>query len=558
MPVQAIPYLLYADLNSSIPANSDEFQALLQTLPRNGMLRVCSAINAVIAGWNRKHDFQAQKPLISAFLQPAWAEKAILLERPVFHRHQLLFTAKEALKYCRAAEETLTPRLFHVGKALLMASDQLNSGIPKTSSALDQVAAIIHSFVPVMEANRHSNYVNTIARGYFMNTDFIEPLRDNPDFVDAPRVFENSTGIPLEHYFAMLFGCLSRFADTDIKNFDKLLIPSTWFRTTKIPTSQVDAFYKETAATPEELRSNAMAADAAREDFVIFQDKPLIQDSNGCFPMDMTYLADKFYNGPFWRVNFALPSDDRESFHRFWGHVFEHYLNWLFAQSCKGKANWFLQDPRYAADPSEQVCDGLIVCDRQALLIEYKGSTFRSTSKYGTGIDAIKNELEQKLVTSDDNPKKGVRQLASAVERLCRYENPESIQGVDLSGITTIFPVMIIRDEIGSALGMNAYLNERFQSYKAKRLWRSVTPLFCLSVDDIETLTGYLRDVSLAALLSSWYKKDKRLVGSFWFVENDLIKKAGLRKPPFVKTALERIGQNAASILGLKPPEELK
>lgn len=558
MPIEALPFLVYAELNSGIPASGDEFQSLLKTLPRSGMLRVCSAINAVIGGWSRKYDFQTQKSLICTFLQPDWASKAILLERPVFHRLQVLFTAKEALKHCRAAEEPLTDRLFDVGKTLLMGSDQLNFGIPESDNSLERVASIIQSFVPLMEANRFSNYVNTIARGYLMNTDFIEPLRHSPDFVDVPGVFENSTGIPLTSYFAMLFGCLSRFAETKIKNFDKLLIPPTWFRDAKVPASQIDAFYKETASTPDELRIRATATGVAPEDFVIFRDKPLVKDSNGSFPMDMTYLADKFYSGPFWRVNFALATDDQERFHRFWGIVFEHYLNWILSQSCNGKANHFLQDPRYAADPHEQVCDGIIVCDRQLLLLEYKGSTFRSTSKYGINIDAIKDELEQKLITSADGSKKGVRQLARAVERLCRYRNPDSIQGLDLSGITTVFPIMIIRDEIGSALGMNAYLNERFQSYKAKDLWRSVTPLFSLSVDDVESVTPYLADISLAKLLSFRYKKDKALMGSFWLHVNELVKKAGMRKPAFVKLALERIARNAANIFGLAPPDALK
>jgi hypothetical protein len=78
---------------------------------------------------------------------------------------------------------------------------------------------------------------------------------------------------------------------------------------------------------------------------------------------------------------------------------------------------------------------------------------------------------------------------------------------------------------------MNAYLASKFrESFTRKAVTVTVTPLFSLSAQDIELICGYLKEVSVASLLEERYRKDPKLLSSFWAVDNDIIEKIGGRR----------------------------
>lgn len=557
VPPTITTYLRYSDFNGNTASTLEQFESALRNLSLENVLGTCSALNMLTANWDFGYDKDLQAQLMREFLPSTMADAAIRTGRPIFHRHQLLFTLREALKHCAGAQARVThPN--EIGELLLMANDHLGFEVSRAVDVLDRIADIIRICLPSVEASRLSSYVNTLARGTLMITRFLEPRRGTADFVDMCTIFEKVTGVPLDSYFALLWGTMSRFTERRLANaldVGRFQVPMGWFRETKVPSELVESFFSEVSAPVDDLAKRAKQGDFQRDDFVLFKDKPFIKTPFGLLPLDLTYVAEKFYSGPFWRVNFGLPSDDREPFHSFWGKVFEDYVTWLLREACTGSKNVFIADPRFASDPNEQVSDALIVCGRAAMLIEYKGNTFRSASKYGLASDEIRAELEQKLVTGSGDSRKGVRQLANAVERLCRYDNPDGIAGVDFFGIAKVFPVMIIRDDIGSVFGMNSYLNERFQSFKPKGLYRSVTPLFCFSANDIEMLSSYLSTVPLVDLIETRYRRDKSLSAPFWMVETDLIKRFGKRKPAFVRVALDWLRDNTMSILGIEPSD---
>lgn len=127
---------------------------------------------------------------------------------------------------------------------------------------------------------------------------------------------------------------------------------------------------------------------------------------------------------------------------------------------------------------------------------------------------------------------------------------PRQIKGVDLSKVTKVFPVLITRDDIGSALVMNAYLESRFRDlFHRKKVSVTVTPPFSLSAQDVEMICGYLNEASLSDLLEERYRNDKGLLSSFWLVDNVVVKRIGNREcKPFadavhgyLRTVAERL-----------------
>jgi len=244
--------------------------------------------------------------------------------------------------------------------------------------------------------------------------------------------------------------------------------------------------------------------------------------------IDAAFLAEKAETGTFWRINSALSGKNRLQFHQDWGIAFERYINWLVGQSVDGVLNVLHPNLRFS-DNGEEVCDAIMLCGDSALFIESKGSTFTAEAKYGQDPVTLADEIKKKLVHTGEK-QKGVGQLARHIEQAFNRKSPRQIEGLERSKITKVFPVLITRDDISTALMMNAYLASKFrESFNRKTVQVTVTPLFSLSAQDIELICGYLKDVSFASLLEERYRKEPKLLSTFCAVDNAIIENLGGR-----------------------------
>jgi hypothetical protein len=560
MPPELTAYLDYREISGGKPSTLEEFRTELQRFPRNAVVRLCAVMNTIVATWLGDFNLQVQMKFVRSFFPPRTADRIFATNRPVFHRHQLLFVMQQALQHCSKADSPIVGPYFDgLGTVLLMASDHLHTPMIDRADLSDKALQVMVSMIPTLEANQVTHYLNRIARSYLMLSKFTEPLRRTAEFVDVHALFEEATKLPLPTYQALVWGAVSRFAKVDelriTEDMSAFSIGPDWFLNTLVPEAQINSFLADISATPDGFAESLAQKNPQLNDFTVLRDKPFIDDLDRFFPVDFTFLSDKLESGLFWRVhNNFREKRDKDRLHVFWGHVFELYLNWIFQRACTGRPNHFYPDPKFLSDPNEQVCDGLIVCGRVAILMEYKGSTFTAASKYGGEIEPLKREIDEKLV-GEPNRRKGVRQLAHAVERLGRPEDTDSIQGLDMSQIAVLMPVVITRDDIGSAWGINAYLDSRFKELKtAKKHWRPTTSLFCLSADDVEKISPLLSDISFADLLNARHKADKALMSSFWTAENRVIRKKGYKKPEFVFETMKELTRLTTRTLGLKPP----
>jgi hypothetical protein len=130
--------------------------------------------------------------------------------------------------------------------------------------------------------------------------------------------------------------------------------------------------------------------------------------------------------------------------------------------------------------------------------------------------ETLKKEIQTHLIGTTEKPK-GVFQLSKAIKKAFDPKDPMEIEGVDLSSSSTVFPVLLTRDELGGALMLSHYLNLEFKRLLNKRLYRpiTITPLFALSIDGLELASGYLKGTPLTAALEFWYARDKGLYSSF-------------------------------------------
>ena len=193
------------------------------------------------------------------------------------------------------------------------------------------------------------------------------------------------------------------------------------------------------------------------------------------------------------------------------------------------------------------------------MLIECKGSTFTARSKYTNDPDELRKEIEKKLVGTDDEPK-GIRQLKNALS-VFRKNAPEKVKDVDLRRITKIMPVIVTRDDIGSYLDMNKYLNIRFRELlgkEKKQIKATVTPVFLMSAGNLENIVPYLSDVPLSDVLEQRYRADPELRSTFGLVEIPCLKSLGVRRSVLLTQAMDDFKQSMFRVLGISPPDPMQ
>jgi hypothetical protein len=346
------------------------------------------------------------------------------------------------------------------------------------------------------------------------------------------EVFRDATGISLKEYQALCFGSLTRYIEFTLEKYQSnpsdFLLTQGWYRTVSLPEETIVSFLKDISASATEFQALIEAKNHGTNDFTCFKNKPIFHDRDFFFVTDAAFLAEKAEAGAFWRINKALPGKSRLQFHQDWGIAFERYINWLVGESVDGVLNVLHPNPRFS-DNGEEVCDAVVLCGDSALFVESKGSTFTAEAKYGKDPVTLAAEIQEKLIGTSGQ-KKGLGQLALHIEQVFRSKSPRQIEGLERSNIRKVFPVLVTRDDIGASLVMNAYLASKFrESFNRKAVTVTVTPLFSLSAQDIELICGYLKDVSFASLLEERYRKDTKLLSSFWTVDNAIIEKLGGR-----------------------------
>ena len=125
------------------------------------------------------------------------------------------------------------------------------------------------------------------------------------------------------------------------------------------------------------------------------------------------------------------------------------------------------------------------------------------------------------------------------MRKMFRKDSPENLANVDLSRIRTIYPVLVTRDDIGGALVMNLYLARKFGQLLSGRSIkpRVLTPFFCMSADELETISAYLKEAEFTSILEARYRADPILRSTFTAVDNAVLRTIGLRRNPILEDA---------------------
>jgi hypothetical protein len=510
----------------------DELIADIRLFKQQSVLWVCAVIVTGMQLWN-KVDLQSPEVLLrllslyfdistrNRLIAGYWSSNP---RRLLFHRRQILLIAKIAILHCSGQGIDARQNTERFGLILLKANDQFHYGllseIETHVTAREDYAKIITEMIAVGE-HKSPSIAHLITRSHLMLTRFSEDLRANPDFIDIAAQHQKAIGLTLEEFEAMVFGAHARFGEELVKKLfiDPGILPlkDANFASTAIPAKKAQFFLDSLSATPAEMASELIQKDNGPNDFTIFRKFPLLLQWynlhlttawSGFLMMDNLFFLEKIQTGPYWSANTLHGVKLR----RFWGAVFEKYVNELLRQACAGTNSIFLPDPRPSDDPNTQLCDGIVLSGDSMVLMEYKSSMFRADTKYSGDYQVLANEIEKKLVRDKEGgQRKGVWQLAESVKKI--FAGNVQIPEIDLTKIRYVYLYIITLDSIGETVGispfLNTFLEEQLDVQKFAQI--KVRPLFCSDIEALEMVTGHFRTLSLPQILEQWFTANPSL-----------------------------------------------
>jgi hypothetical protein len=559
-------YLRYQDVFGT-PSTLEQFETLMRVLDLGLMLRLFSPVNTICARRGLPNRDQAQLALIRELFDEGVARKTLACGTKsgrgvtVFHRKQCLFILREAMRLCPDLPG-MQPADIRESLALvsLMANDHVSATAPQGTSPLDQIAALMCDFIPVTEANELRFDMASVSRMHKIVHDIAPARAQGPAYFDIRQLFEQASGLPLTTYEALSLAIMPRVLKSAVEvltHSPDYGVHINYFDQTQLSESQRDAFFRLLARTPDEFRARVKGRVPSLSDFTIFKETPFLRNPDRLVPMDMTACMEKFEASVFWTIFRSLPEEQKEPFTSFWATVFEDYIDWLLTNSVDQSQNRFYPSPRYADGRREEVCDGIVVSGTTAIFIECKGGFIRGDAKYGGDPAKLRAEIEKKYVTP-----KGVFQIAKSIVTATNRANPRPIEGVDLSRVTTIMPVLIIRDDIGDGFFVNTYLNARFQDAKGGlNISKAIAPVYCaqlicMSVDVIEKLTPYLIDTRFSGILADRIMSDRDLRGPFFMKPLSSLSAKGTRPPHLLRELNAELSKVAAAFLKVESNSE--
>lgn len=504
-------------------ASVEELRSFLSQFQREQVVHATGIISAFLGCWTGNIDDSGHDALVKEAFFPDDAHKLLQAcksstpSRYVFHRQQVLFIAKEAIVHCKdeGVDPMQVPHWAGLGLAFLMASDLMSTMTSDLKNGPDGYLELLADFISMSEFSGRYLIGNRVARSHLILTRFLPIVAENK--LDLLNEFHKKTGLDPKIFMAVCTAIVSFYLTRNfetLKNSPGILLNGDIWRKVQLDKALVDNCLNELAGTLNQIRAKTLERDKGLFDMAGFRSYPLVRHSTGgVYAPDLQMVSQKLESGVFWKVHDSLSNKDL--LHQLWGQAFEKYVNWLIDEAVDGKLNKFIPSPRFKKT-GDQVCDGIIICGHRIIFLEYKGRTFRADAKYSGDPEILRKEIHTHLVGTDEKPK-GISQLSNAIKKVFDPKSPMEIEGIDPSSIRKVFPVLLTRDDLGGSFGLSHYLNREFDHSFYRRHYRPIiiTPLFVLSIEGLELLSGYLKETAFTEALEYWYGRDKKLYSSF-------------------------------------------
>lgn len=515
-----------------------------------------------------------------------------LKEGPVFHRQQLLMLMKMLLVKAKDdgpidPNKDLAAHL-KLGRLCLIMNDHLLT--PEQEEQLirggeEQEWQKIHDelfaqFIYTAELRDIPDVYSSTVR----NIEYLRIFeRERTKFIflgglSLSERFAELKGLDLERYLWMMFGIyqvydsLAEDPNTFINNpANHNIGRDTVFAKMILSPREIEAFFDLTARTFGELTEQIQQEAATqseiqfRQDFTTFRDRPLIytreeKDVAACIHFGL--LSEKVSLSLYHIVLKALEGQpDRTPFlRRYWGDVFEIYVNDRLRDFIPFKTGRFFYSPMFdLPKKSSQAFDAVLIVGDALIAIEHKGKYLTLDAKYKGDRELLKSQFNQRYGLA-------ARQLAGNLERVFntdpskratfseRDSNGEVLNqfGPDrLRRIRRIYPLVVVQD-FSLQLGFASWnLRDTFSEEIRQRNidQRLVKPLTIITIEDLEAVLPYLKEVPLPNILDC-YARELEPLKTFEHIFRGYLRRRGV-KPRVNKWIKRRLGEMIDSMKGM-------
>jgi hypothetical protein len=189
-------------------------------------------------------------------------------------------------------------------------------------------------------------------------------------------------------------------------------------------------------------------------------------------------------NGPYFLLSNKLPENERGRVFKAWGLLFETYVNWLLKGLEGRHSAQFYPDTSW--EDGNKSFDSVFIKRRVVAVLEYKGGFLRQDARYSNDLNTFMNDLQSKIGVGCLQLARDIGALfpeAGAAKKLCNV--PVA------SNTLFVLPVLVVQDLILRTPFVNYFLNQHFQSERARFPVKNrveVLPLNVVQITSLENL----------------------------------------------------------------------
>ena len=345
--------------------------------------------------------------------------------------------------------------------------------------------------------------------------------------IDVNVLFYQATGLTLRNYYHLIALIVVKYMNLSLEAIsegeESLFID---FKGSPNLKPLYDKLLPYDCISVNTLAAETEKSPCLANEFLLWRQYPLVRLSEDrIICVDISFLLDKLQTGIFWIIQKQLEKckkGDGQRIISLWGDVFEDYAASIIRRginSQKPSVERCILNPKYIGKGVDE-CTDIVVCSDDALiLLECKAPLLRAEVKFSGDFGKLRREFRAKLVgtetVSGREKPKGVGQLWHAIQTLGHRNKKErrKVEGIDISKVKKIYPVLILSDSVFGAPCMNWFLNLEFQRFVKRKPLRKhleIMPLIVLTTEHLEELEPWLNDMPLYTHLDRWLEQFKQ------------------------------------------------
>ncbi len=499
------------------PDSEEHLMGILRSYNYEAILIALARINLLL---QRTDDpFACERTLQNNFCSDVLRneiERRRLTDHIIFHREATLRLLSESVRVAdpnsNRLPDTTDEARHELTRCYLIANQRPDSESPDIGGDLTEpqrkelLAEMIANFEYAVNHSPWHYIKNTIVR----SEDFLTRLQRISSTFDVNKTFYQATGLTLTDYQNLIFSVL---LVTRSFTADEILKGTALFVGTK-PSAILAPLYDEllqhTCITIDELVHRAETTPSLPNEFRLWRKYPLIKlrgDQIMC--IDLVFLLDKLETGVFWIVRDYLEKEKYgkgEEIIGLRGRVFEDYAASMVERGINAqtppKVETCIIRPKYTQKQQAECVDIAVCGDDTLILLECKAPFLSAETKFSREFSEFYKGIKPNVI-------KGTKQLSTAIQFLGHKDDEKryKVEGIDISKVKKIYPVLLLPDRLFSLIFMNRFLNAEFQRFiKRNDLQKEIRimPLTVLTIGDLEDLEPYLCDTPFHAHLNTW------------------------------------------------------